>query len=77
MHGDLLMAMDSGDSSRRQRQAGLARGRQIRDRSLPRASADQTIDSIATIAEGEAGTATRRKLGCRSCASRFRLMSSL
>jgi hypothetical protein len=29
MHGDLLMAMDSSDSSRRQRQAGLACGRQI------------------------------------------------
>jgi len=61
--------MDSNDSSRRQRQAGLARGRQIRDRSqidLRREVADRDdLGTIGAIGTAEAETATRRKPGCR------------
>jgi hypothetical protein len=81
MHGDLLMAMDSGDSSRRQRQAGsLAVARFEIDLCLELADPDDRYDRTRDDRddrEAEAGTATRRKPGCRSCASRFRLMSSL
>jgi len=57
--------MDSNDSSRRQRQAGLARGRQIRGRSRLDPSRSSRSRGSRRPRRTATGTATRRKLGCR------------